>query len=156
MKIWLICSKQKFGQKNNFENFGDVKLQILVDHFREILLKKNCKIGLLNAEWQVLKSFMVPLIKNNKAFPCLDIWKQTFTNSELKSECKDVLHLLEILFVMTFTNAKLERIFSQMLRVKFDWRNRLTRDHLDSLLQINEEGESLKKFNTESTKKERA
>ena len=128
----------------------------MVDHFREILLKKNCKIGLLNAEWQVLKSFMVPLIKNNKAFPCLDIWKQTFTNSELKSECKDVLHLLEILFVMTFTNAKLERIFSQMLRVKFDWRNRLTRDHLDSLLQINEEGESLKKFNPQPTKKERA
>ena len=40
------------------ENFGDVKLQILVDHFREILLKRNCKIDLINAEWQVLKSFI--------------------------------------------------------------------------------------------------
>ena len=138
----------KVWPEENFENFGDAKLQILVDHFREILLKRNCKIDLINAEWQVLKSFMVPLIKN-KAFPYLDIWKRVFTNSELKSECKNVLHLFEILFVMSFTNAKLERMFSRMLRVKSDWHNRLT-DHLDSfILRINKEGESLEMFNPE-------
>ena len=82
--------------------------------------------------------------------PYLDIWKRVFTNSELKSECKNVLNLFEISFVMPFTNAKLERMFSRMLRVKSDWRNRLTRDHLDSLLRINEEGESLKMINPES------
>ena len=80
----------------------------------------------------------------------LDIWKRVFTNSELKSECKNVLHLFEISFVMPFTSAKLERMFSQMLRVKSDWRNQFTRDHLNSLLQINEEGGSLKMFNPES------
>ena len=122
------------------ENFDDVKLQILVDHFREILLKRNCKIDLVNAEWQVLKSFKVLLIKNNKALPYLDIWKQVFTNSELKLECKNVLHLFEILFVAPFTNAKLERMLLWMLWVKFDWCNRLTRDHLDLWLQINKEG----------------
>ena len=81
--------------------------------------------------------------------PYLDIWKRVFTNRELKSECKNVLHLFEISFVMPLTNAKLERMFSRMLRVKSDWRNRSTRDHLDSLLRINE-GESLKMFNPES------
>ena len=75
--------------ETSFVNFGDVKLQILVDHFREILLKRNCNIDLINAEWQVLNSFMIPLIKNNKALRYLDIWKQEFTNSELKSECKN-------------------------------------------------------------------
>ena len=90
---------------------------------------------------------MIPLIKNNKALRYLDISKQVFTNSELKSECKNELHLFEILFVMPFTNAKLERMFSRALRVKSDWRNRLTRDHLDSLLRINEEGENLRMFN---------
>ena len=85
-------------------------------------------------KWQVLKSFMVLLIKNNKALPYLDIWKQVFTNSELKSECKNVLHLFKILFVLPFTNAKLERMFLRMLRVKSDWCNQLTKDHLDSLL----------------------
>ena len=132
--------KRKVWPEENFENFGDVKLQILVDHFREILLKRNCKIDLVNAEWQVLKSFKVLLIKNNKALPYLDIWKQVFTNSELKLECKNVLHLFEILFVAPFTNAKLERMLLWMLWVKFDWCNRLTRDHLDLWLQINKEG----------------
>ena len=124
--------KTKVWPEENFETFGDVKLQILVDHFREVLLKRNCKIDFINAELQVLKSFMVPLIKNNKALPYLDTWKRVFTNSELKSKCKNVLHLFEILFAMSFTNAKLERMFSQMLRVKFNWCNQLTRDHLDS------------------------
>ena len=68
------------------ENFGNVELQMSVDQFREILQKRNCVIGLSNAECQVLKNFMVPLIKNNKVLPYLDIWKQVFTNSKLKSE----------------------------------------------------------------------
>ena len=80
-----------------FENFGDVKLQILVDNFREIQLKRDGKIVLINAEWQVLKSFMVPLIKNNKALPYPDIWKQVFTKSELKSEYKNVLPIQDII-----------------------------------------------------------
>ena len=122
---------------------------MLVDQFREILRKRNCVIDLSNTECQVLKNFMVPLIKNNKVLPYLDIWKQVFTNSKLKSECKNVLHLFEILFVMPFTNAKLERMFSRMLRGKSDWHNQLNKDHLDSLLRINKEGESLKMFNPE-------
>ena len=122
---------------------------MLVDQFREILRKRNCVIDLSNAECQVLKNFMVPLIKNNKVLPYLDIWKQVFTNSKLKSECKNVLHLFEILFVMPFTNAKLERMFSRMLRGKSDWHNQLNKDHLDSLLRINKEGENLKMFNPE-------
>ena len=32
------------------------------------------------------------------------------------------------------TLLKEKRMFSRMLRVKSDWRDRLTRDHLDSLL----------------------
>ena len=37
-------------------------------------------------------------------------------------------------------------MFLQMLRVKSDWHNWLLRDHLDSLLLINKEGESLEMF----------
>ena len=95
----------KVWREENFENFGDVKLQILVDDFREILITRNCKIDIINAEWQVLKSFMVPLIKNNKASPYLNIWKRVFSNSELKPECKNVLHLFEVLFALPFRNA---------------------------------------------------
>ena len=56
------------------ENFGDVKLQILVD--------------LINPEWQVLKSFMVPLIENNKILPYLDIWNECLTTATLNQNVK--------------------------------------------------------------------
>ena len=80
------------------------------------------------------KSFIVPVVKNNNTLSYLDIWKQVFTKVELKSECKNVVHLFKILFVMPFTNDKFERMFLQVLRVKSDRYNQLTRDQLNSLL----------------------
>ena len=47
----------------------------------------------------------------------------------------------------SFTNAKLERVFSRMNRVKTDRRSSLTRDRLDVLLRISEDGPSLEEFN---------
>ena len=38
---------------------------------RNSLLKRNCEINFINAEIQILKSFMAPLIKDNKSFPFL-------------------------------------------------------------------------------------
>ena len=46
-----------------------------------------------------------------------------------------------------FTNAKLERVFSRMNRVKTDRRSSLSRDRLDVLLRISEDGPSLEEFN---------
>ena len=57
-----------------------------------------------------------------------------------------MLHTFELLLVIPFTNAKLERKFSTMLRVKTHWRNRLNRQHLDALLCIGEEGQSIGQF----------
>ena len=94
-----------------FENFSDIKFQILVDHFTEILLKTNCDINLINAEWQVLKSFMAPLIKDNKALPYLQIWKPVFTNKELNENanmCYKYLkyYLLCYSHIWKFKNVK--------------------------------------------------
>ena len=51
-------------------------------------------------------------------------------------------------FLITpFTNAKVERMFSRMKRVKTDWRNKLGRDRLESLLRISEEGVSIDDYN---------
>ena len=46
-----------------------------------------------------------------------------------------------------FTNAKLERVFSRMNRVKTDRRSSLSRDRLDVLFRISEDGPSLEDFN---------
>ena len=51
---------------------------------------------------------------------------------------------------MPFGNAKLERMFSRMARVKNDYRNRLGRDLLDACLRVSEEGCDIASFNTDS------
>ena len=50
-----------------------------------------------------------------------------------------------------FTNAKLERVFSGMNRVKTDRRSSLSRDRLDVLLRISEDGPSLEEFNPDAS-----
>ena len=50
-------------------------------------------------------------------------------------------------FICPFTNAKLERVFSRMNRVKTDRRSSLSRDRLDVLFRISEDGPSLEDFN---------
>ena len=58
---------------------------------------------------------------------------------------------MQWLLITPFTNAKVERMFSQMARIKTNWRNCLGQDQLDSLLRISEEGQSLEKFNPTPT-----
>ena len=62
------------------------------------------------------------------------------------SSCSNVLHIIELLFITPFPNAKLERMFSQMNRVKTDFHNRLGQKRLETLLQIGGEGPEIKDF----------
>ena len=57
---------------------------------------------------------------------------------------------IQILLITPSTSAKVDRMFSQMERIKIDWRIHLGRDRLDSLLRLSEEGQSLEKFNPTS------
>ena len=50
-----------------------------------------------------------------------------------------------------FTNAKLERVFSGMNRVKTDRRSSLSTHCLDVLLRISEDGPSLEEFNPDAS-----
>ena len=51
---------------------------------------------------------------------------------------------------MPFTNAKVERMFSRMNRVKKDWRMRLQRDTLDNFLRVGGEGLSIDDLDPDS------
>ena len=51
-----------------------------------------------------------------------------------------------MLLITPFTNAKLERMFSTMNRVKTDFRNKLSRERLEMCLRISEEGEKIEDF----------
>ena len=57
------------------------------------------------------------------------------------------IYLIEILLCTPFTNAKVERGFSRMARVKTDFRNQLGRERLSVCFRISEEGSAITDFN---------
>ena len=60
-------------------------------------------------------------------------------------ECQN-MHIFEILMTVPLTDVIVERLFSQMNRVKIDFCNRLPRSRLDMCLHAREEGPSTKDF----------
>ena len=109
------------------------------------------QLRLIPQEWLVLKSYMLPIISNNKKTYYLHIWKIVFSNEAILKECRNVLDIFELFLICPFTNAKLERMFSRMNRVKNDWRSSLSRDRLDVLLYISKDGPSFEEFNPDAS-----
>lgn len=132
--------------KENLTSFGDSQINELLQHFRLVLTENGCDIYEAQNEWDVLKNTAYQIQINNPKASYLDTWKKLFCNEGLRKECENILHLIEILLITPFTNAKVERVFSRMARVKTDWRNRLSRDRLDNLMRIGEEGPSLSEY----------
>ena len=38
----------------------------------------------------------------------LDVWQKLLVNESVKSQCSEVLHVIKLLLITPFTNAKLE------------------------------------------------
>ena len=70
------------------------------------------------------------------------------SNSSMQHECPNMLMICELLMAVPFTNAKLERMFSCMARVKINWRNSLGWDWLDALLRIGEDSPEMTNFDS--------
>ena len=80
----------------NINEFGDKEIMKIANHFRDLLSKNGCRLNVFNEEWQVLKSFMLPLINNNKNSTYLEVWKRVFFNIKTK-KCCNVLHIFKLL-----------------------------------------------------------
>ena len=116
-------------------------------HFQEFLSKNNCEVDKIMPKRVTLKTHMLPLVKNNKCVIYLDIWSTVFTSETIKEECKNILHIFEIMLIAPFTNAKVEHIFSKMTRLTTDSQNRLSRARLVVFLRVGMEGPSVESFN---------
>ena len=103
--------------KDESANFGDKEINELSDHFNVLLEKNGCDVQSINEEWIRLKLFTLPFLQNNQKESYLEIWHRSFANTELMTDCKNVMHLFEILLVVPFTNTIVERLFSHMNRV---------------------------------------
>ena len=109
LKIRFHYLKHKTWATEIINEFDDKQINI-ANHFTEICYQKNgCNLNVINEEWQVLKSFVLPLIANNKNSTYLEVWKRVFVNIETKKI------IFELWLFLPFTNAKLERMFLRML-----------------------------------------
>jgi hypothetical protein len=104
-------------------SFGDNAVKEISTHFNDLLTKNKCLTDNIMPEWCTLKSHMFPIVQNNRKTKYLDIWRNVFIDETIKVECKNVLHVFEIMLITPFTNAKVERIFSKMNRIKSETRN---------------------------------
>jgi hypothetical protein len=76
----------------------------------------------------------------------LDVWAAILSSPAGKEQFSNILNIVELLLITPISNAVVERMFSTMARMKPHLRNRMSRDRLDSLLRISEEGPSVKDY----------
>ena len=86
------------------------------------------------------------MLHNSPNESYLEIWHHIFRNNEVMAECQNIMHIFEILIIVSFKNAIVEHLSSRMNRVKTDFHNRLSRSRLDMCLRVGEEGPSIKDF----------
>ena len=114
--------------------YCDWEVKSLRDHFQELLELNQCVISSACNEWDCLKAFVLPMITGVDSIDYLEVCPKFLTNKDVQPSCSNVLHIIELLLITPFTNAKLERMFSQLNHVKTDYRNRLGQERLEHLL----------------------
>lgn len=102
----------------NIEHFGNEAVNAVVSHFKELLKNGGCNIDNVLTEWIILKTFVLPIYANDKKKSYLEIWKSVFCDKTILKDCRNILDVFELFLICPFTNAKLERMFSRMSRVK--------------------------------------
>ena len=143
----LLLLDTKSWPKDDFVSFGNREINKLTEHYMALLKKKNgCDVTKISGKWTCLKTYIFPMLHNSHNKSYLGIWHRIFTNNEVIAECQNIMHIFEILMIVPFTNTIVERLFSQMNRVKTDFHNRLSRSRLDMCLRVREEGRSIKDF----------
>ena len=125
---------------------GDESVMKLVQHFTALLQKTRCDVSkdTMLTEWSSLKLLISE--SYGKAVPYLDVWAAIFSLPAHSSKFSNILNIIELLLITPVSNAIVERMFSTMARMKPKLHNRMSRDKLDSLLRISEEGPQVKDY----------
>ena len=136
-------------------NFESVQLHLMkvfesanriYDRFGTLLLEVCPETSRLSLEKELTNIiiYTINLLSNQTLSP-LVIWKLLFHNQQTK-DLRNFLLIAELCLCTPFSNAAIERFFSQPRIVKTDWRNKLNEKNLWSLLYIKTQGPTLTEF----------
>ena len=144
----LLLLDTKSWPKDDFVSFSNCEINKLTEHYIALLKKKKNghDATKISSKWTHLKTYIFPMLHNSPNESYLEIWHQIFRNNEVMAECQNIMHIFEILIIVSFKNAIVEHLFSRMNWVKTNFRNRLSRSRLDMCLRVGEEGPSIKDF----------
>ena len=121
--------------------YGEAEVDRLVQHFRPALERNNFDFAAVAAEWSDLKACITT---NFRPLDTLTLWQRMFTGFEARFH--NILMLVEIILILPFATATVERGFSAMKRVKNDWRSCIETNILNILLRITINGCSFDAF----------
>ena len=121
--------------KDELNTFGDDHIESLIDHFSPILSDAGIDCGSIETEWTYLKK--------SKSVNCTS-WQALFASCVQNN--KNVMALINLLLTLPATSAVCEQGFSQMKKVKNDWRSQLTNESLAELMRVKIESPSVIDF----------
>ena len=138
--------KDEYGEEDL--GFADDVIAELYNHFKEPLSKAGLN-GTLNDlldQWHDLLNYTIRYLDPTRT-PYLRVWRRIFDSSR-RAQWSMVLILVELLFCIPISNAKVERLFSLMNRVKTDCRASLGESSLNHLIRIRMEGPAFQDYDS--------
>jgi len=144
----LNCERWEKTTEDSGEDleFANDCIAKLYNHFKESLSKAGLTGSLsdLLDQWHDLLSYTKRFLDPSRT-PYLRVWRRIFDSSR-KAQWNMVLMLVELLFTIPISNAKVERLFSFMNHIKTDCRATLGESTLNNLITIHMEGPSFQDY----------
>ncbi|XP_014669333.1 PREDICTED: zinc finger protein 862-like [Priapulus caudatus] len=133
--------------KPSLDQFGHKELSTVFEHFKGLL--QEVQRESIQTEWNSFKSYWNSVLMDLQSS---DVWRAFVKVSPTKYPNLGLL--IRVLLTFPVSNAKVERGFSTMRRIKTDWRCRLNARTLDHLMRISIEGPPAVDFNPQCAVKE--
>ena len=130
--------------------FADECVTELYSHFQKPLSNAGLDGSLsdLLEQWHSVIEYTTRYLSPSTT-PYLRVWRRIFDSSRSEGWSM-VLLLAELLFSIPISNAKVERLFSMMNRIKTDSRATLGESTLNSLIRISMEGPKFEEYDPTS------
>ena len=123
-------------------------VQCVVAIFRKLLEAKGANLFALDDEFDKIVDYCRKFV-NYTVNDYKQVWYILHTTHDAYKWPYLIL-LSELLFSLPFTNAKVERTFSNLKMIKIERRTSLLSTTLDDLMEINSEGPPFESFSAEN------
>jgi hypothetical protein len=109
-------------------------INFLFENFKDMNAFRDVSLDNLKDEYVCLVEYTLRYFDVNE-IDCMQLWSK-LKKLDMANRWKNAFLLVELCLCSPYSNATVERLFSQMKVVKTDWRNRLNERNFEDLLRI--------------------